>query len=494
MFLRLISKVGLSFGNGGPFVGSFVPFCFNLSFQYVVSAMMVCVLSRRCAMQVIDSRVVDNKSHVVSSEYISPEMDMVPRVSVPVLVPIDDRVSMSAKHVFYALRSYLFFGKKECFPSINALCRRVGLSKKRVGALLKELEEFGLIKRKLKPGVVSRYEMAGRLESVYCDRNGHLTEHALSMLVDAGFGHAVKRIRDSRTMNSAMVNGHNSDVLWQYNVEGIMPLQKCEPKSDFLFPDQGIYDGLKASVDMIARDEFFARKASRNKCKVGPRLEVELEALIESTVDVRESEFDEMVGFDPYLEKEAFEEGSESGEEKDMAGIQGKKVMRKYESLNSRSVKAEERREKAKKLRAATPPTEEELIMEEAKKEHRKSTLRLKDVCDFFDAVRQHKWPGAPNMTRDGKNLKNVRRLMDAFGAETTCDALEKIVESWEDIVERYGIGGPPTISVIKAFAESWFHEVLVGKIEKKSAMDRMRELGEYDAKNDNNKEVATFF
>lgn len=436
-------------------------------------------------MQAVDYRVVDSRAKsTVTGEYWSAEMNMVPHVNISVLVLFDDRLSSSAKAVFGALRSFFFWGKRECFPSINAICRRVGLSKKRVGALLKELDDFGLIKRILKPGVVSRYVMAGRLESVYCDRNGRLTDYSLSLLLGSGYGHTVQRIMDFRLMDCAMGNGHSADVLWQYGED------TCGSELGFS-PDQQTYEGLKASVDLIARDEFFAKRAARKKRELGPRMEGELEALIESTVESFEAELEALIESGCEADCGASEA---SEQEDDMAGVQGERVLRKYETMQSRTKVAEEKRERARQLRAATPPTEEDLIIEEAKKEHRKSKLRLKDVCDFFDAVRQHKWPGAPNMTRDGKNLKNVRRLMDAFGPETTCDALEKIVESWEDIVERYGIDGPPTISVIKAFAESWFHEVLVGKIKKKSAMERMHELGEYDAKNDNNTEAATFF
>jgi hypothetical protein len=449
---------------------------------------VVACLFRRCAMQAVDYHVAD-KSPVVPGEYSSAEMNLVPHVNISVLVLFDDRLSQSAKAVFGALRSFLFWGKRECFPSINAICKRVGLSKKRVGALLKELDDFGLIKRKLKLGAVSRYVMAGLVESVYCDRNGCLTDYSLSLLLESGYGHTVKRIMDFRLMHCAMGNGHNSDISWQYNTGEVMPLRKCDSEVEFS-SDRRVYDGLKASVDMITREEFLAKRAARKERNPEPGLEAELEALIESTVESFEAELEALIESGCEADCGA----SEWNEQEDDMAIQGQKVLREYESMKSRSRTAEEKRERARKLRAATPPTEEDLIIEEAKKEHRKSKLRLKDVCDFFDAVRQHKWPGAPAMTRDGKNLKNVRRLMDAFGPETTCDALEKIVESWEDIVERYGIDGPPTISVIKAFAESWFHEALVGKIEKKSAMERMHELGEYDAKNDNNTEVATFF
>jgi len=82
-----------------------------------------------------------------------------------------------------------------------------------------------------------------------------------------------------------------------------------------------------------------------------------------------------------------------------------------------------------------------------------------------------------------GKERGIVSNLIKKYGAWVVLDCLEKVVEEWEDLQERYNIQGYPDLKTISYFSNSWFSELQRGKKNPGGKRKKVLREGEYSGK-----------
>jgi hypothetical protein len=373
----------------------------------------------------------DSSTSVLEVIGSSDELSVVGFIQLPIPVLFDRDLS-DAQKILYGILLRFSRSKSFCFPGVARLAKGTGSTERTVQRNMLALEKKGLVVRRKRPTKTNFYDL-GTFREVY------------------GHGRNCNILKDE-VVDGLLKSGEDKLVEWVLKGRELLA-------GDMMMADgEDLEEVVDDGVEEVEEGDVYADDIEPLSTPSGLPLAEEIPV---SSVRSGERRFETV--------KEAIDDKQERSQK-----ARDRKQERRRSLANGRP--------KKKKKKGIDEESIEEMF---DKKEFTFKDLEEEwrlTMRDAFPSVPGISTPWAPKQYGIVKQL-TLKFEKDGVPRQRVFEAFIEVVRRWEQLVDRYGVKGYPTVQLIASYALTWFPEIWSGQTgDGESKREKARRMRDFDA------------